>query len=112
MDLETFSWPVLTGEASTVTYRVRSINFANGYTQKVADGPNAKQQSFPITYVGSKSSVQAIMAFLDRHAGARAFLWTTPLGEPGLFTCQTAAPIPIGGDVFRLTATFEQAYQP
>jgi phage-related protein len=56
--------------------------------------------------------VQQIMAFLDRHAGAKAFLWTTPLGELGLFTCKNPAPTPMGGEVFKLTATFERAFQP
>jgi phage-related protein len=52
------------------------------------------------------------MKFLDRHAGAKAFLWTTPLGELGLFTCKNPAPTPMGGGVFKLTATFERAFQP
>lgn len=47
------------------------------------------------------------MAFLDRHAGAKAFLWTTPLGELGLFTRKNPAPTPMGGGVFKLTVTIK-----
>ncbi|KPB39389.1 Prophage PssSM-02, minor tail protein [Pseudomonas savastanoi pv. phaseolicola] len=53
-----------------------------------------------------------IMEFLDKHAGAKAFLWTTPLGQLGLFTCKNPVPTPVGGNVFKLTATFDRAFHP
>ena len=53
-----------------------------------------------------------MMAFFDRHKGAKAFLWTTPLGQLGLFTCKNPTPTPMGGGVFKLTATFERAFHP
>ncbi|WP_212625066.1 phage tail protein [Pseudomonas sp. PP3] len=112
MAIETFIWPTQHGDSPEITYRVRTSKFGNGYAQNVGDGPNNKEDSYPVTCVGQKAKVQQIMAFLDRHAGAKAFLWTTPLGELGLFTCKNPAPIPMGGGVFKLTATFERAFQP
>ncbi|MDD1002440.1 phage tail protein [Pseudomonas sp. TNT2022 ID642] len=112
MAIEKFTWPTGRGETPDINYRVRSSKFGNGYAQNVGDGPNNKEDSYPITCVGHKVRVQQIMAFLDRHAGAKAFLWTTPLGELGLFTCKNPAPTPMGGGVFKLTATFERAFQP
>ncbi|WP_413770296.1 phage tail protein, partial [Vibrio vulnificus] len=82
------------------------------YKQVVGDGPNNKEDSYPITYTGSRARVQEIMDFLDRHAGAKAFLWTTPMGQLGLFTCANPTPTPVGGGVFKLTATFARAFQP
>ena len=112
MAIETFAWPTQTGDAPEIDWRVRKSQFGNGYTQKVGDGPNNKVQSFPITYTGNKAKVLEIMAFFDRHAGAKAFKWTTPLGEVGLYTCEKAVPTPLGGGQFKLTASFEQAFHP
>jgi phage-related protein len=112
MAIERFTWPTQNGDAPDITYRVRTSKFGGGYKQEVGDGPNNKEDSYPISYTGSKAKVQEIMAFFDRHAGAKAFLWTTPLGELGLFTCKKPVPTPMGGSVFKLTATFDRAFQP
>lgn len=112
MAIERFTWPTQTGDAPEITYRVRSSQFGDGYTQKAGDGPNNKQQSYPITFTGSKVKVREIMAFLDRHAGAKAFLWTTPLGDLGLYTCENPVPTPLGGGTFKITGTFVQAFHP
>lgn len=112
MAIETFTWPTQFGDAPDINWRTRKSQFGNGYKQTVGDGPNNKEQSFPITYTGPKSTVQQIMEFLDRHGGAKAFKWTTPLGEVGLYTCEKAVPTPLGGGQFKLTATFDQAFLP
>lgn len=112
MTIETFSWPTQHGESPDISYRVRVSQFGDGYKQVVGDGLNNKSQSFPITYTGSKSVVLQIMAFFDRHAGARAFLWTNPLGSLGFYMCQKPVPTPMGGGAFKITAVFEQAFRP
>ncbi|HEY0290711.1 MAG TPA: phage tail protein [Pseudomonas sp.] len=112
MAIETFTWPTQSGDAPDITYRTRTSQFGNGYKQVVGDGPNNKESSYPITFTGSKAKALEVMAFFDRHAGAKAFLWATPLGELGLFICTKPVPTPMGGTVFRVTATFEQAFHP
>ncbi|MFK3971186.1 phage tail protein [Pseudomonas sp. NPDC087358] len=112
MAIETFTWPTQSGDAPDITYRVRSSQFGDGYKQIVGDGLNNKRASYPITFTGPRPSVLLLMAFLDRHAGSKAFLWTTPLGELGLFTCDKPVPMPIGGGMFKVTATFNQAFHP
>lgn len=112
MAIETFTWPTERGSSPEITYRVRTAQFGDGYKQEVGDGPNNKEDSYPISYSGQKAKVLEIMAFFDRHAGAKAFLWTTPLGQLGLFTCKNPAPTPMGGGAFKLTATFDRAFQP
>lgn len=112
MAIETFAWPTERGSSPEITYRVRTAQFGDGYKQQIGDGPNNKEDSYPITYSGQKYKVLEIMAFFDRHAGAKAFLWTTPLGQLGLFTCKNPTPTPVGGGVFKLTATFDRAFQP
>ena len=112
MAIEKFTWPTERGDSPKISYRVRTVQFGGGYKQQVGDGPNNKEDSYSITFTGLKVNVLEIMDFFDRHAGAKAFLWTTPLGQLGLFTCKKPVPTPVGGGVFKLTATFERAFQP
>jgi phage-related protein len=112
MAIETFKWPTQPGDAPDINYRTRTSQFGSGYKQIVGDGPNNKECSYPITFTGSKAKVQEVMAFFDRHGGTKAFLWTPPLGGIGMFICSKPVPTPMGGTVFRITATFEQAFRP
>ncbi|HEX8591755.1 MAG TPA: phage tail protein [Pseudomonas sp.] len=112
MAMEIFTWPTETGSSPEITYRVRTAKFGDGYKQESGDGPNNKEDSYPISHTGPKARVMEIMAFLDRHAGAKAFLWKTPLGQLGMFTCKDPVPTPVGGGVFKLTATFGRAFKP
>ncbi|MBV1814530.1 phage tail protein [Pseudomonas viridiflava] len=112
MAIETFIWPTQHGDAPDISYRVRTSQFGDGYKQQVGDGLNNKLDSYPVTFSGTQDRVLSIMTFLDRHAGAKAFLWTTPLGQLGLFTCKDPIPTPMGGRIFKLTATFERAFHP
>lgn len=112
MAIETFVWPTQNGDAPDITYRVRATKFGDGYKQQAGDGINNKVDSYPITHTANKARILDIMDFFDRHAGSKAFLWTTPLGQLGLFTCKDPVPTPVGGGVFKLTATFERAFHP
>lgn len=112
MAIEQFKWRTERGSPPEITYRVRTAQFGDGYKQEAGDGPNNKEDSYPISFTGPQSAVLKIMAFFDRHAGAKAFLWTTPLGQLGLFTCKNPVPTPMGGSVFKLTATFDRAFKP
>ena len=111
MAIETFIWQSEKGEGE-ITQRVRTKKFGDGYGQTVSDGINNKSQSWPFMHTGPKEKIKAIMVFLDRHQGAKAFLWTPPLGELGLYTCNGYNPSPRGGQVYALSATFEQAFLP
>ncbi|MNJ51529.1 Phage minor tail protein [compost metagenome] len=53
-----------------------------------------------------------MQAFLDRHKGTKAFLWTPPLGELGLYKCAGYQPINRGGRIYALAATFTQTFHP
>ena len=111
MAIETFIWQSEKGEGE-IKQRVRTQQFGDGYAQSVSDGINNKSQTWPFLHTGPKDKIKAIMAFLDRHQGAKAFLWTPPLGELGLYKCNGYKPSPRGGQVYSLSATFEQAFHP
>lgn len=100
------------GRGGEISQRVRTKQFGDGYSQSVSDGINNKAQSWPVSHSGSASRIKEIMAFLDRHKGAKAFLWTPPLGELGLYKCNGYKPSHRGGNAYTLTATFEQTFHP
>ena len=110
--METFTWTPRTEPTGTVEYRVRTVQFGDGYQQAVGEGLNNRSQSWPLVFLGDEAKIRSIATFLDRHSGSRAFRWTAPLGEPGLFRCKGYQPTAKGGGLYSLSATFEQAFHP
>lgn len=107
---ETFVWAVRAGDAGQIDFKVRATQFGDGYQQRVGDGINAKRAKWPITVIGTLVEIQPIVDFLDRHAGAKSFLWTSPVGVPGRFTCTSYTPRRGAGSIVTLTATFEESF--
>ena len=112
MAIETFEWKTEAGADGDVEFGQRSTQFGDGYKQVAGNGPNNESQSWPISHVSMKSVALEVAAFLRRHKNGKAFLWTPPLGELGLYTCSGFKPVNIGGQAWRITATFESAYHP
>lgn len=112
MATERFVWPIDKGAEGEITHRVRTKQFGDGYAQSVGDGINNKSQSWPVTFTGQKGRIREIIAFIDRHKGAKAFLWTPPLGDLGLYKCNGYKLAHRGGQMYAITTTFEQAFHP
>lgn len=51
-----------------------------------------------VSHTGSKAWIKEIIAFLDRHRGVKAFLWSTPLCELGFYKCNGYKPGHRGGN--------------
>ena len=110
MTTETFAWaPQLNAQGAT-TYRVLKAQFGDGYSQRAPDGINNEVQSWPLSFTGTGAYVTPIRDFLRRHGGAGRFAWTPPLGEAGLYVCGGFNLMPLGGDKYTLSATFEQVF--
>lgn len=112
MATETFTWRGLSGAPGSIKLRTRSAQFGDGYKQVVADGINNKAQSWPMRFAGGAAFIGAIQDFIDRHAGAKSFYWTPPLGVQGLYRVAEYTPSNEAGLVYTLSATFEQAFRP
>ncbi|WP_421547947.1 phage tail protein [Pseudomonas sp. QD4] len=112
MTIETFTWVPKVEPVGSVEFRLKSAQFGDGYRQVAQDGINNKTQSWPLTFVGDDKKIKPIIDFIDSHQGAMPFYWTPPLGEQGLYRCQTYQPSPLGAGVYSLSATFEQAFHP
>ncbi|SEJ49445.1 phage tail protein [Pseudomonas sp. NFR16] len=112
MPVETFTWCERLGATSNPEYRTRSSKFGSGYEQVVGDGPNNKEESWPLTFVVKEPVALEIKQFLDRHAGVKSFFWTPPLGELGFYRASAPAVSPAGAGFYTLTTTFTQSFLP
>lgn len=109
---DTFGWvPTVEGLSGTATLKVRKAQFGDGYRQTSADGINSRSSTFNLQFKKDATTMAAILAFLDAHAGV-SFYWSPLLRGPLLFTCETYGEPTKDGDIYTLTATFEQTFAP
>ncbi|WP_175106474.1 phage tail protein [Pararobbsia alpina] len=113
MTTPVFTWAPTPGVVGTTSYKTRTAQFNDGYSQAVADGINNVSDSWPLTFTKPSAVIAAIKAFLDATGGWQSFLWTPPLRAQGLFRCPVSSAItPVDGDAYTLTATFIEVFNP
>lgn len=113
MALEQFTWHARNIARGEETQRLRENDYGDGYSQVTGDGINAVTEAWPLTFAGRLAYVDPIRKFLRRHRGGKAFAWTPPAGELGLFCYKTAIGWePKGGDFYVLTVTFTTTFHP
>lgn len=108
---DVFTWCATTSSSGESNGSVRRAQFGDGYTQSSADGINPNRRSWSLGFTGVRTRTMEIISFLDSHVG-KSFLWDSPLYGENLFYCDTYSISHNGNDVWTLTATFEQTYQP
>jgi phage-related protein len=111
---EVFTWLPDDGPVGDIRHRVRKVPFGDGYTQRIPDGLNTKEQRWPLTFNRDYLEIDAIESFLDAHGGHTPFLWTPPgpSAVEGYYVCDQWTRMPRSGSQAILSATFEQAPQP
>ncbi|MBC3253504.1 phage tail protein [Serratia fonticola] len=117
MTIETFTFAARVNPTGEHTFRVREVQFGDGYKQQIGDGLNVEIQSWSLTFVSGLERNDAIKAFFSRHGGYKAFKWINPSFKPGLFTCKTYQETALGKNgkgapMFQIVATFEVAFKP
>ena len=112
MTTPVFTWSPKVGPTASTKFAVRAAQFGDGYSQRVANGINNKADTWPLSFTGSSAYIASIKAFLDGLQGFRSFLWTPPLRAQGLFYCSEYQTTPEEGDVYTLTATFTEDFNP
>lgn len=119
MALDTFTWNanIVSGAAGTKTYKVLTAQFGDGYKQVAAYGINNVSQSWPLTFKALKadnSDLLSLMAFLDSKQGYQAFYWTPPVlgAVQGIYRCSSFQLTGESGEVYTITATFEESFLP
>lgn len=114
---ELFHWRPLAEPEGVFTHATLNAQFGDGYAQMAGDGINNTKQSWPLMFRGRAAAVTPIKAFLERHAGYRAFLWTPPFGMQGYYVAQEGFRLqPHGGagqsKSYTLSVTFKEVARP
>lgn len=111
MTIETFTWERQKGSQGKMDYRVRTVQFGDGYSQAVQDGINPEIQTWPLSFEGGLAYITPIRDFFRRHAGYKSFYWTPP-GEsaPLLFRADNVNLTSMGGGVYSISAEFKQVF--
>lgn len=111
--METFSWvPLVDAEGETKFGQLKA-QFGDGYAARVGDGLNVISDSWPLTFCGESAEIYPIRDFLERYASGRGFLWQAPgRSSAGIYCVAGYKLKPHGGDMYTLTVTFDQTFQP
>jgi len=110
--LETFTWEPDGDPAAEVVLRAREAKLGDGYVQVAGDGLNPESDSWDVEFGGPLDEMLEIRAFIKRHGGYKAFLWTNPDGELGLYRCKEYRWRRQPVDLATVSATFERAFHP
>lgn len=109
--LQVFTWSPLNGPTADIEFRNTEVQYGDGYTAVAGDGINTESHSWPLTFKGMNADIKPILAFLRAHAGSRAFQWTNPLGELGLYRSKQLKVTQIDFARMSVTVTFVTAYR-
>lgn len=109
---DTFTYIPVNSPQATVTFRVKKAQFGDGYEQRSGNGINNKEATWPLEFVGNKIQMQAIMTFFDNQEGYKAFIWTPPVGGQSLWNVENYTMTPAGGNTYKVSAEFMQAFAP
>ncbi len=85
--METFTFAPNWGMKLSKEPKVKTITFGDGYEQRLKQGLNHNLRSYSLTFSGDINQMQQIEAFLDRHEGYKAFLWSPYHSTQGKFKC-------------------------
>jgi len=94
-----------------VKYRVRTLQFGDGYSQRTHDGINSREDAYPLTFTLPHADIETIKQFIDVRAGVVPFLWVPPGEAQGAFVCNGfTGPIKMGPTHSELTCTFNRVF--
>lgn len=111
--MATFTTAPNFGAQLTVKPRVLTSQFGDGYSQRVADGINARPESWALTFSARTNSERdTILAFLEARNGVESFDWTSPRGTVGKWICSEWGYVPDNAATNTVTATFTQVFDP
>lgn len=99
--------------SKSVTREILSVQFGNGYEQRMPNGINYKRERWSVTWEGlTQADKQVIEAFLDQVDDGSVILWTAPYNTTqkkyaldGDTTIQDQ-----GGNIYTINITLKQVY--
>lgn len=68
----------LINSTSKAQFRVKALQFGDGYEQRAQDGINTDLRTYNVEFVGSREYVDQVQEFFEKQKGVKSFLWTAP----------------------------------
>ena len=100
------------GAQKTSQPNVRTVQYGDGYSQRLVYGLNQNPKQWSLTWNVSETDSDTIEAFLDARGGAESFDWTPPGESSAKWICQQwSKTIPYVNRA-QITATFIQVFEP
>ena len=104
------------GAARTVTQRVLTAQFGDGYSQRVKAGINPTDESFNVKFGNrSRASVNKLAAFFDRQSGSKFNLVITEHNESDntiKVVCDQYNITYVNSEIHTITATLKRVFEP
>jgi len=106
------SIPPAYGAQKTSQPNVRTVQYGDGYSQRLVYGLNQNPKQWSLTWNVSETDSDTIEAFLDARGGAESFDWAPPGESSAKWICQQwSKTIPYVNRA-QITATFIQVFEP
>jgi len=100
------------GAQKTSQPNVRTVQYGDGYSQRLVYGLNQNPKQWSLTWNVSETDSDTIEAFLDARGGAESFDWAPPGESSAKWICQQwSKTIPYVNRA-QITATFIQVFEP
>jgi phage-related protein len=110
--MTTFTYTPNYGAAAARAPRTKSVKYGDGYELRSTDGINMQPEMWDLQFTNRTSAeALAIDAFLTTQAAVSKFQWTTPTGVTGNFICRTWNLSLTWGNVYTVSARFEQVFE-
>lgn len=94
------------------TFRVLKAEFGDGYSQRVGDGINLKNETYSVAFSNRQNTeIATLVEFLDAMAGALSFTFYIN-NDSVKVTCDSYNIVYAREDVHTLTAEFTRVYEP
>lgn len=107
---ETFAYVPTKEVRKSITPRVKSVTFGNGFMQIAPDGINSVLEEWSLTFTVIDADRIIIDAFFTSMLGCTPFIWKS--SEVGAlnkyYLCPSWQVTPVGGCYFTITSTFKQ----
>lgn len=105
-----FDWPVdVSGTSVKTVFDVRTVKFGGGYEQRQPKFLRPSRRSWEVSKTDMKPVIDEIAAFFDGTRGVEAF-WFRPLPSEARLLVKVSEyrREPLGGSVWKISATFEE----
>lgn len=106
-----FFWPCSYNQSTSISPRVLTIRYGDGYTQRIPDGINNNLLNLELSFDGrDEQETLAIIHFLNVRRASEAFLYTppAPFATERLFVCKKISSTVIFRDNFNIKVSFEE----